>query len=222
MAAAAPAGNDVGWDFEIQMNPDFMEGDADGDDLQLLEGQFDPNTINPKPSVVASAASARPAATPSKTNIAKKKREAVTSYSSTSGSSTSQHQTMVTISDSHQSSKPIPAYRANGTSSSSSFGSAASASPSTPSPTSTTDWNVHLNRLMTESFDIQTRKHVKFEELDTSELQRIQGTVHEKFGVGFKDIFVAMRKKSIADNKKANCNCPDCVFLAVEEASDTW
>ena len=75
---------------------------------------------------------------------------------------------------------------------------------------------------MTESFDIQTRKHVKFEELDTITLQRIQGTVHEKFGVGFKDIFVAMRKKSIADNKKANCNCPDCVFLAVEEASETW
>ena len=129
------------------------------------------------------------------------------------------------ISDSQQSSKVIPVkgvpttYRANGPLSTNNIGSA-SASPSAASMTP--DWNAHLNQLMTESFDIQTRKHVKFEELDTSTLQRIQGTVHEKFGVGFKDIFVAMRKKSIADNKKINCSCPDCVFLAVEEASETW
>ena len=84
------------------------------------------------------------------------------------------------------------------------------------------DWNVELCQLMSESFDIQTRKHAKFEELDTSTLQKIQGAIHEKFNVGFKDIFVAMRKKSVADNKKANCTCSDCVFLAVEEVSDTW
>lgn len=219
---ATATGNDSGWDFEIQMNPDFLEGDADGDDLQLLEGQFDAKTINPKRSVaVSDAAAPRQASANPKASSVKKKRESISAKSAPAAN----HQTMVTISDSQQSSKVIPVkgvpttYRANGPLSTNNIGSA-SASPSAASMTP--DWNAHLNQLMTESFDIQTRKHVKFEELDTSTLQRIQGTVHEKFGVGFKDIFVAMRKKSIADNKKINCSCPDCVFLAVEEASETW
>ena len=94
--------------------------------------------------------------------------------------------------------------------------------PTTMTPSSMPEWNVYLCRLMSESFDVQTRKHQKFDALDTTTLQRIQGAVHERFGVGFKDIFIAMRKKSNHDNKKAKCACSDCVFSELEEVSDTW
>ena len=205
------------------MNPDFLEeGDADGGDVQLLEGQFDPNTVIPKQSNVAATPSRSSASgkssrttTTKRTNPKSSKAPPTSSYSAYDAVSTPQ--TLVTISDSHHTAQVIPV-KSGGARSQQVLNNAGASSPSTTMP----DWNVTLCQLMTENFDVQTRKHAKFEELDTSALQRIQGAIHEKYGIGFKDIFVAMRKKSVADNKKANCTCSDCVFLAVEEVSDTW
>ena len=245
-AAAGSTADLGGWDFDIQLNPDFLEGDdadeAYGDageaDVEVLQGQFDPQNVaipNKRNSEggggAAAARRSAPAATTAASPSKKRQRSngmpppspktpAPTSSSSSPAVVGSSNPRLVTITDSHGT-----VVQGTGTVIVPPKLAPAAAKQPTPTPTSSTtmpEWNVHLVRLMSESFDVQTRKHFKFEELDTSTLQRIQGAVHEKFGVGFKDIFIAMRKKSVNDNKKAKCACSDCVFSELEEVSDTW